>query len=78
MNNENKMFLNCKTPLLFPEDINEIQEAIIVAQNYWGDKRNGTLDWDTYCAYRIDKLERVLKHLITTNWKELPMPPKEI
>ena len=73
MNNENK----CKTPLLFPEDINEIQEAIIVAQNYWGDKRNGTLDWDAYCSYRIDKLERVFKHIVTTNWKELPEPPKE-
>jgi hypothetical protein len=74
MNNENK----CKTPLLFPEDINEIQEAIIVAQNYWGDKRNGTLDWDSYCSFRIDKLERVFKHIITTHWKELPEPPKEI
>ena len=74
MNNENK----CKTPLLFPEDINEIQEAIIVAQNYWGDKRNGTLDWDSYVAFRIDKLERVLYSIESTPFKELPEPPKEI
>lgn len=74
MNNENK----CKTPLLFPEDINEIQEALIIAQNYWGDKRNGTLDWDAYCSFRIDKLERVFKHIVTTSWKELPKPPEEI
>ena len=74
MNNENK----CKTPLLFPEDINEIQEAIIVAQNYWGDKRNGTLDWDSYVAFRIDKLERVLHNIESTSFKELPEPPKEI
>lgn len=73
MNNENK----CKTPLLFPEDINEIQEAIIVAQNYWGDKRNGTLDRHDYYQARIDQLERVLKHIVTTNWKELPTPPNE-
>ena len=74
MNNENK----CKTPLLFPEDINEIQEAIIVAQNYWGDKRNGTLDWDAYCSFRIDQLERVFNKLDSATWKELPEPPQEI
>jgi hypothetical protein len=74
MNNENK----CKTPLLFPEDINEIQEAIIVAQNYWGDKRNGTLDWDASCQKRIDQLERVLHKIHSTHYKELPEPPKEI
>ena len=71
MNNEKHLY---KTPLLFEQDYNELREAIIISQNYWGDKRNGTLDWDAYCAYRIDKLERVLKHVITTNWKELPTP----
>jgi hypothetical protein len=75
MNNEKH---ECKTPLLFGEDVNEIQEALIIAQNYWGDKRNGTLDWDAYCSFRIDKLERVLKHIVTTHWKELPKPPEEI
>ena len=75
MNNERHF---CKTPLLFEQDIKEIQDAIIVAQNYWGDKRNGTLDWDSYVAFRIDKLERVLNSINTSHWKELPEPPKEI
>ena len=75
MNNENNFY---KEIFLFLEDVVQVTEAIIVAQNYWGDKRNGTLDWDAYCSYRIDKLERVLKHIITTNWKELPEPQQEI
>ena len=75
MNNEKNLY---KTPLLFEQDYNELREAIIIAQNYWGDKRNGTLDWDSYCAFRIDKLERVFKHIVTTHWKELPTPSKEI
>lgn len=73
MNNENK----CKTPLLFPEDINEIQEAIIIAQNYYGDQRNGTLDWDAYCQKRIDQLERVLYKIDSENYKTLPTPPNQ-
>lgn len=75
MNNEKHLY---KTPLLFEQDYNELREAIIISQNYWGDKRNGTLDWDSYCAFRIDKLERVFKHIVTTHWKELPEPTKEI
>lgn len=75
MNNEKHLYT---TPLLFEQDVKEIREAIIIAQNYWGDKRNGTLDWDSYVAFRIDKLERVLDKLYSTNWKELPEPNKEI
>lgn len=75
MNNEKHYY---KNPLLFKQDCKEIQEAIIIAQNYWGDKRNGTLDWDSYCAFRIDKLERILNSLEQTHWKELPEPTEEI
>jgi hypothetical protein len=75
MNNEKNLY---KTPLLFEQDYNELREAIIIAQNYWGDKRNGTLDWDSYVAFRIDKLERVLHSIESTPFKELPEPPKEI
>jgi hypothetical protein len=74
MNNENK----CKTLLLFPKDVQTIYDAIIIAQNYYGDKRNGTLVWDATCQARIDEFERVFKSLVTTNWKELPEPTKEI
>lgn len=75
MNNEKHLY---KTPLLFEQDYNELREAIIIAQNYWGDKRNGTLDRNSYCEARINELERVLDKLYSTNWKELPEPPKEI
>ena len=75
MNNEKHLY---KTALLFEQDYNELCEAIIIAQNYWGDKRNGTLDWDSYVAFRIDKLERVLYSIESTPFKELPEPPKEI
>ena len=74
MNNEKHLY---KTPLLFEQDYNELREAIIVAQNYWGDKRNGTLDWDSTCQARIDELERVLYTLDQAHWKNLPEPPKE-
>ena len=75
MNNEKHLY---KTPLLFEQDYNELREAIIIAQNYWGDKRNGTLDWDSYCQFRIDKLEPLLNKLDRANWKELPEPNEEI
>ena len=75
MNNEKNLYV---TPLLFEQEFKEIREAIIITQNYWGDKRNGTLDWDSYCEFRIDKLERVLYNLDTTPFKELPEPTKEI
>ena len=75
MSNEKHFYT---TPFLFESDVQEIQDALIIAQNHWGDKRNGTLDWDSYCEFRIDKLERVLYNLDTTPFKELPEPPKEI
>ena len=74
MNNEKNLYV---TPLLFEEDYNEIRDAIIIAQNYWGNKRNGTLDWNSYCEFRIDKLERVLHNIESTPFKELPTPPNE-
>ena len=61
MNNEKHLY---KTPLLFEQDYNELREAIIIAQNYWGDKRNGTLDWDSYVAFRIDNLNEYSSTLL--------------
>jgi hypothetical protein len=76
MNNEKQFYI---TPLLFEEDYDEIREAIIVAQNYYGNKRTGVLDRDTYYETRIDELERILYKLNSVCWKELPEPPtKEI
>jgi hypothetical protein len=75
MNNEKHYYL---TPLLFEQDIDLIVDAILQAQNNWGDKRNGTLAWDTFVQSRIDELERVLDIFKSTNYKELPEPPKEI
>ena len=74
MNNENK----CKTPLLFESDIHEIKNAIIIAQNYYGDKGIGTLDRHDYYQARIEELERVFNKLDSAVWKELPEPTKEI
>jgi hypothetical protein len=71
MSNEKHLY---KTPLLFEQDYKELYDAIIIALYYWGDKRNGTVDWDSYCAFRIDKLERVLDNLESTPFKELPEP----
>jgi len=73
MNNER----HYKTPFLFFEDIVLLTEAIIITQNYYGDKRSGALDWDTSCQKRIDQLERVLHKIHSTHYKELPEPPKE-
>jgi hypothetical protein len=75
MNNEKHYYI---TPFLFEEDYEEIREAIIVAQNYYGNKRTGVLDRDTYYETRIDELERILYKLNSASWKELPEPPKEI
>jgi hypothetical protein len=75
MNNENNYY---KSPLLFMRDVVQLKEAIIVAQNHYGDQRNGTLDWDAYCQKRIDQLERVLYKINSENYKPLPTPPKEI
>jgi hypothetical protein len=74
MNNEKHLYT---TPLLFESDIKEIREAIIIAQNYWGDKRNGTLDRNSYCEARINELERVLNKLYSAVWKELPEPQEK-
>ena len=75
MNNEKHFYT---TPFLFESDVQEIQDALIIAQNHWGDKRNGTLDWDAYCQARINEFERVLNKFTSATWKELPEPPKEI
>ena len=75
MNNEKHYYA---TPLLFESDIHEIKNAIIIAQNYYGDKRNGTLAWNSYFEERIEGLERVFNKLDSASWKELPEPTKEI
>lgn len=75
MNNEKHYYT---TPFLFKQDIYLIADAILQAQNNWGDKRNGTLAWDTFVQSRIDELERILDKLISTDFKELPEPNEEI
>jgi hypothetical protein len=75
MNNEKHYYA---TPLLFGEDIQEIQNAIIIAQNYYGSQRTGVLDRDAFIEARINELERVLFKLNATNRKELPTPTEEI
>jgi hypothetical protein len=74
MNNENNSY---KSPFLFMDDVVQLKAAIIVAQNHYGDQRNGTLDWDAYCQKRIDQLERVLYKIDSENYKPLPEPTKE-
>ena len=74
MNNEKHYY---KSPMLFSEDIQEIQDAIIIAQNYYGSQRTGALGRDAYIEARIAELERVLNKFITTPFKELPEPPQE-
>ena len=74
MNNEKHYYA---TPLLFSDDIQAIQNAIIIAQNYYGSQRTGVLDRDAYIETQINELERVLFKLNATNRKELPEPPKE-
>ena len=81
MKNENnycKSVYSYKSPMLFSEDIQEIQDAIIIAQNYYGSQRTGALGRDAYIEARINELERVLNKFITTPFKELPTPPQEI
>ena len=75
MNNEKEYY---KSPMLFSDDLQEIQDAIIIAQNYYGSQRTGVLDRDAYIETRINDLERVLNKFIRTSFKELPTPPKEI
>jgi hypothetical protein len=75
MNNEKHYY---KSPMLFSDDLQEIQDAIIIAQNYYGSQRTGVLDRDAYIEARINDLERVLNNFISTPFKELPQPPQEI
>jgi hypothetical protein len=75
MSNENNYY---KSPFLFMDDVVQLKEAIIVAQNYYGSQRTGVLDRDAYIEARINDLERVLNKLDSASWKELPTPPKEI
>lgn len=75
MNNEKHYYT---TPFLFESDVELLLDAIMQTQNYWGDKRNGTLAWDAFCQSRIDELEPLLDKLNSSNWKELPEPTKEI
>jgi hypothetical protein len=74
MNNEKEYY---KSPMLFSDDLQEIQDAIIIAQNYYGSQRTGVLDRDAYIETRINDLERVLNKFIRTPFKELPTPPNE-
>jgi len=75
MNNEKNLYV---TPLLFEQDVFLIVDAILQAQNNWGNKRNGTLAWDTFVQSRIDELEPLLNKLDSASWKELPEPNQEI
>lgn len=75
MNNEKHYYA---TPLLFESDIQEIKNAIVIAQNYYGDKGIGTLDRHDYYQARIDQLERVFNKLASASFKELPEPNEEI
>jgi hypothetical protein len=74
MNNEKEYY---KSPMLFSDDLQEIQDAIIIAQNYYGSQRTGVLDRDAFIEARIDELERVLNKFVRTPFKELPTPPQE-
>ena len=74
MNNEKHYYA---TPLLFEKEVKLLLDSIMQTQDYWGNKRNGTLAWDTFCQSRIDELESLLNKLECSDWKELPTPPQE-
>jgi hypothetical protein len=63
-----------KTIFLFLEDVVQITEAIILAQNDWKNQKDGNIDRDTYYQKRIDELEAVLNKIHDTPYKELPTP----
>jgi hypothetical protein len=63
-----------KTIFLFLEDVVQITEAIILAQNDWKNQKDGNIDRDTYYQKRIDELEAVLNKIHATPYKELPTP----
>ena len=75
MNNEKHYYT---TPFLFESEVKLLLDSIMQTQDYWGNKRNGTLAWDTFCKSRIDELEPLLNKLDSASWKELPEPTKEI
>jgi hypothetical protein len=74
MNNEKHYYT---TPFLFESEVKLLLDSIMQTQNYWGDKRNGTLAWDTFCQSRINELEPLLDKLNSSHWKELPEPNEE-
>ena len=75
MNNEKHFYT---TPFLFESEVKLLLDSIMQTQDYWGNKRNGTLVWDTFCQSRIDELEPLLNKLNSAYWKELPEPNEEI
>ena len=75
MNNEKSNFY--KSLFLFEDEVQILVNGIITAQNYYGDKKDGTSSRDTFCNARIEELERVFLKLNTSHWKELPTPPQE-
>ena len=76
MKNERANFY--KSIFLFEDEVQILVNGIITAQNYYGDKKDGTSSRDTFCNSRIEELERVFLKLNTSHWKELPEPTKEI
>ena len=74
MNNEKYYY---KEVFLFLEDVLQLTEAIILAQNYYGNQRTGVLDRDTFIETRIEQLERVLNKIHSTRYKELPEPQEK-
>jgi hypothetical protein len=76
MNNERANFY--KSIFLFEEEVQILIDGIVTAQNYYGDKKNGTLSRDQLCDQRIAELERVFVKINRSHWKELPTPPQEI
>ena len=76
MNNEKSNFY--KSLFLFEDEVQILVNGIITAQNYYGDKKDGTSSRDTFCNARIEELERVFNKLDSAVWKELPEPTKEI
>ena len=61
--------------LLFRErEIQELVDAIITKQNCIGDLKNSNEDWNRQMDERINRLESILKSIITTHYVELPQP----
>lgn len=61
--------------LLFREQqVQDLIDAIITKQNCIGDLKNGIESWDNELQERSDRLESILKQIITTAWCDLPEP----